>query len=391
MWCGPSTFCIRWLGDRNRLRHLEQGLRVARTGPARGGRASPRRRLHVRTICVCVVSDSMRPLSSVTLVCQTMVRLPRWRGALGADEAGSTRREEVGLRLEGGRAGARGQVEDGGHGPDGVGEGHEGAAMERTPTVRSSSRMARRATTRSLLVSSNSIPRCSPSVPFHRSVMARGSIVSSLIGAASLPASLATVSSSVPGPTPRNYPRGNVSCPAEVVDSRHGAQGSRAKPEEAGVGQSGGRAHSPVARAPAAEPAHPRPRRGDLLPAPELSRDGPRQSEPRHDPPSRPGARGAPARPERAAPRRGVRACLPRARARRSGDGPGAARPRVHPAPAGALSRLGGRRALEHPHEQRGLGPPPRSLPRAGGDRPPSARPTPCGSSIIPGACGPSS
>ena len=38
----------------------------------------------MRTICVWMVSDSMRPDSSLIRVCQTMVRLPRWSGVASA-------------------------------------------------------------------------------------------------------------------------------------------------------------------------------------------------------------------------------------------------------------------------------------------------------------------
>ena len=40
----------------------------------------PPRPRHIRTICVWMVSESRRPLASVTRVCQTWVRLPRWSG-----------------------------------------------------------------------------------------------------------------------------------------------------------------------------------------------------------------------------------------------------------------------------------------------------------------------
>src|SRR5215510_9259472 len=60
-----------------------------------------------------------------------------------------------------------------------------------------------------------------------------------------------------------------------------------------------------------------------------------------------------PPRPQRAPPCRGLRPRLSRAWARRAGDGPGPPRPRIHPAPTGALSRARGGRPLEYPHEQR--------------------------------------
>src|SRR6202158_5888923 len=40
--------------------------------------------LHISTICVCVVSESSRPDSSVTRVCHTWVRLPLWSGVASA-------------------------------------------------------------------------------------------------------------------------------------------------------------------------------------------------------------------------------------------------------------------------------------------------------------------
>src|SRR5262245_38399993 len=91
-----------------------------------------------------------------------------------------------------------------------------------------------------------------------------------------------------------NYPAGNVSRQGDVVDSRHGA--TREGPEEAGRLDRGGRPHPPVARAAASEPAHPRPRRRDLRPPPELPRDGARQSEPRDGAAPRARAGGAPPR-----------------------------------------------------------------------------------------------
>src|SRR5262249_47887574 len=152
-----------------------------------------------------------------------------------------------------------------------------------------------------------------------------------------------------------------------VVAPRHGAASPREGSEEARHGDRGGRPHPPVARAAAPEPAQPRPRRRDLRPSPELPRDRARQSQPGDGAPPRARTGGPPARPQRAPPRRGLRPRLSRAWARRAGDGPGPPRPRVHPAPAGALSRPRGGRPLEHSHEQRGIEPAHGTLPRSGG------------------------
>ena len=61
------------------------------------------------------------------------------------------------------------------------------------------------------------------------------------------------------------------------------------------------------------------------------------------------GARCAAAPAERAAAGRGLRAGLARDRARRAGARPGAQRPRLHPAPAGAVPGRRGRSPLEPP------------------------------------------
>src|SRR5437762_2264264 len=54
----------------------------------------------------------------------------------GRTEKEAPGREEVGLRLEGRRGGPGGQVQHGGRRADGVGEGHQGSAVE-TATHRS--------------------------------------------------------------------------------------------------------------------------------------------------------------------------------------------------------------------------------------------------------------
>src|SRR5438552_17958951 len=115
-------------------------------------------------------------------------------------------------------------------------------------------------------------------------------------------------------PTEFNYLRGNVPAPASGVDSRHGAGGGHEAQD--GLGERAGASPPPVARAPSDEPAHPgRGGRGLLAPS-ELHRDRAGVAEPGDGPPSRPPARGAAARPERAAPRRGLCVSLALASAR---------------------------------------------------------------------------
>src|SRR5262249_41438536 len=105
----------------------------------------------------------------------------------------------------------------------------------------------------------------------------------------------------------------------------------------------------PPALAPGAphEPADPRDRGRDLLPASELPRDRPGPAGASQGAAAGRRARGAAPRAERAPARRGIRAGPSRDRAGRAGARPGAPRARLHAHPAGAVSSARRRPSLE--------------------------------------------
>ena len=107
-----------------------------------------------------------------------------------------------------------------------------------------------------------------------------------------------------------------------------------------------------VARAPAHEPAGPRPDRGDLAAAPQLRGDGARRAEPGHGAHAGARARGAVSRPQRDAHRGRIRAGLSRNQPRRPADGGDAARTGALASPARAVHRRRARPPLGHRHVQ---------------------------------------
>src|SRR5262245_38566103 len=122
-----------------------------------------------------------------------------------------------------------------------------------------------------------------------------------------------------------------------------------------------------MARAAAHEPARSGPRGRDLDAPPELPRDRAHAAEPRDGLAALACARGAAARPQRAAYRGRLRTGLSRDRAGRARDGPGEASARLHASPARAVSRDGARPPLEHPLDQRRDGQGDGALPRPRG------------------------
>ena len=116
-------------GDAELQRELEGGQRVLGQVAARAAVAL---HVHQRIICVCVVTERSLPASSVMRVSQTCVRLPLWIGFASActkperqpamklvfDSSVAVRWPSRQVRHRAGRA-------------DGVGEGHQRAAVDR--------------------------------------------------------------------------------------------------------------------------------------------------------------------------------------------------------------------------------------------------------------------
>jgi hypothetical protein len=136
-----------------------------------------RQQAHVRTICVWMVRESRRPVSSVIRVCQTMVRFPRWSGVASArtvPERPAAKKlvldSSVVVPAPGGRFSTVAVA------PTVSASAIRVPPWRLPPTVLRSSLIASWATSRSGLASTIRMPRSSANVPPSRSEIAAGSI-----------------------------------------------------------------------------------------------------------------------------------------------------------------------------------------------------------------------